>query len=304
VTRPVLRMASRRHGPDAATPPLWLGAEGEEPPRTPEPPAQLAAIAQAREEGLEAVLGSSTDFLPVSFLELGRRRAGAVARVVVRQPTPDGPAALGRGTGVLVGPDVLMTNHHVLADAEHAAVSLVEFGYELDVLGNELTPDVWELVPGDLFVTSPYAELDTTLVRVARKNGKAAGEVYGQAQLKREPSKVAVGEPVCLVQHPDGRRKEVVLFQSSVTELFEEGFLHYTSDTLEGSSGSPVFSVTWDLVALHHRGVVEKDAQNRPVSRDGAYVYLANEGIRVSAIAAWLDGLAEPDRAKVASLLA
>ena len=187
MTRPVLRMASRRHGPDALGAPLWLTAEGPEPPRTPEPPARLAAIAQAREEGLEAVLGDSTDFLPVSFLELGRRRAGAVARVVVRQPTPDGPAALGRGTGVLVGPDVLMTNHHVLAQREHAEVSIVEFGYELDVLGNELPPDVWELEPGDLFVTSPYAELDTTLVRVARKNGKAAGEVYGQVQLKREP---------------------------------------------------------------------------------------------------------------------
>ena len=301
-----LRMASRGHGPGggAVAVPMWLADDAEEPVRTAEPPERIAAIVAAREEGLEAVLGTTTDFLPVSFLELGRRRAGAVARVVVRRPTPDGPATLGRGTGVLVAPDVLMTNHHVLPDVEHARVSMVEFGYELDLLGNELPADGWELAPDDLFLTSPYAELDTTLVRVARKTGKAAGEVYGQVQLEREPGKVAVGEPVCLVQHPDGRRKEVVLFQSAVTELFQEGFLHYTSDTLEGSSGSPVFTVTWDLVALHHRGVIEKDAQNRPVSQDGRYVYLANEGIRISAIAAWLDGLAEPDRTKVAALLA
>lgn len=297
-------MASRRHGPGEPAEPAWLAHDAEEPVRTAEPPERVAAIVAARAEGLEAVLGTTTDFLPVSFLELGRRRASAVARVVVRRPTPDGPAAVGRGTGVLVAPDVLMTNHHVLPDAEHARVSLVEFGYELDVLGNELPADRWELAPDDLFLTSPWAALDTTLVRVARKHGRAPGEVYGQAQLEPEPGKVAVGEPVCLVQHPDGRRKEVVLLQSSVTELFQEGFLHYTSDTLEGSSGSPVFTVTWDLVALHHRGVVERDAQGRPVSQDGRYAYLANEGIRVSAIAAWLDALPEPQRSTAAALLA
>ncbi len=297
-------MGSRSHGSQDGEPPMWLDPEAPEPDRTSEPPEQLAAIEQQRQLGLEAVLGATTDFLPVSFLELGRRRANAVARVVVRQPTPDGPAALGRGTGFLVAPDVLMTNHHVLADVDKARVSLVEFGYELDALGNELPADVWELAPDDLFVTSPFDELDTTLVRVAQKDGRAAGEVYGQVQLKRDPAKVAVGEPVCLVQHPDGRRKEVVLFEAKVSELFQEGFLHYTADTLEGSSGSPVFSVTWDLVALHHRGVIEKDAQGRHVSLDGRYVYLANEGVRISALAAWLDGLPEPQRTAVAALLA
>jgi endonuclease G, mitochondrial len=296
-----LRMASRPHGP--GEPPMWLDPDAPEPSRTAEPPEQLAAIEEQRQAGLEAILGPTTDFLPVSFLELGRRRADAVARVVVRQPTPDGPAALGRGTGVLVAPDVLMTNHHVLPDADKARVSLVEFGYELDVLGNELQADVWGLDPDAFFVTSPFADLDTTLVRVAPKDGRAAGEVHGQVQLKRDPAKVAAGEPVCVIQHPDGRRKEVVLFEAEVTELFQEGFLHYTADTLEGSSGSPVFSVTWDLVALHHRGVIEKDDHGRHVSQDGRYVYLANEGVRISAIAAWLDRLPEPERTAVAALL-
>ena len=178
-----LRMGSRAHGPQDGEPPMWLDDEAPEPDRTSEPPERLAAIEEQRQLGLEAVLGSTTDFLPVSFLDLGRRRANAVARVVVRQPTPDGPAALGRGTGFLVAPDVLMTNHHVLAYADKARVSLVEFGYELDALGNELPADVWELAPDDLFVTSPFGELDTTLVRVAQKDGRAAGEVYGQVQL-------------------------------------------------------------------------------------------------------------------------
>ncbi|WP_346622544.1 serine protease [Blastococcus montanus] len=297
------RAGSRRLGPDdAGQEPLWMALDVLA-PRTPVPTDEAGAIADARDAGLEAILGSTTDFLPVGFLDLGRRRAEAVARIVVRQPSPDGPLVHGRGTGFLVGPDVLMTNHHVLPDIDKARVSTVEFKYELDMLGNELDADVWELVPDDLFVTSPFEELDTTLVRVATKDGRAAGEVYGQVALRADPRKVAVDEPVCLIQHPDGRRKEVVLFEAKVKELYQEGFLHYSADTLEGSSGSPVFNVTWDLVALHHRGVIERDEAGNYQVKDGQYVYTSNEGVRISAIVDFLRGLPEPQQSAVVPLL-
>jgi endonuclease G len=51
--------------------------------------------------------------------------------------------------------------------------------------------------------------------------------------------------------------------------------IHYYSDTDYGSSGSPVFNNTWDLMALHH-------ARNSSES--------ANEGIRIDKIVADLKG--------------
>jgi V8-like Glu-specific endopeptidase len=38
-----------------------------------------------------------------------------------------------------------------------------------------------------------------------------------------------------------------------VVNLFEHR-LQYTTDTLPGSSGSPVFNDAWKVVALHHAG--------------------------------------------------
>lgn len=40
-------------------------------------------------------------------------------------------------------------------------------------------------------------------------------------------------------------------------EQAANNFLYYATDTLKGSSGSPVFSDQWFVVALHRRGVPE-----------------------------------------------
>ena len=57
--------------------------------------------------------------------------------------------------------------------------------------------------------------------------------------------------------------------------------LHYVADTEPGSSGSPVFNVMWDVVALHHWGCPRRDlvdGAGRPLKKT------VNEGIRISAI--------------------
>jgi endonuclease G len=193
----------------------------------------------------------------------------------------------GVGTGFLIGPDVLLTNHHVLPDIETARVSTAEFNYQHDPKGNEIIPDIWNLVPDDLFITSPFGELDFSLVRVAKKNGRTPSEVYGSIWLQANRSKITIGECVNIIQHPSGRRKEVDIRESDVTSLMEN-FIWYSSDTLEGSSGSPVFNSNWEVVALHHRGIIQRDSSGNYVVKNGAYVYEANEGIRISSIVEYL----------------
>ena len=96
-------------------------------------------------------------------------------------------------------------------------------------------------------------------------------------------------EYVNIIQHPRGRPKEVALQDNQVTKV-DHVVLQYTCDTEPGSSGSPVFNNRWKLVALHHASVIadESEGGRRASTADSRYRYV-NEGIRLSAIALWLE---------------
>ena len=83
-----------------------------------------------------------------------------------------------------------------------------------------------------------------------------------------------------IVQHPQGRFKEVVLRENRLVARLED-VLHYVADTEPGSSGSPVFNNAWEVIALHHWGGPSRewiDENGQPVPHE------VNEGIRISAI--------------------
>lgn len=99
--------------------------------------------------------------------------------------------------------------------------------------------------------------------------GYTAGSKYGSIPLKPTVS-YPVGLRLNVIQHPKGRKKEIVVQQNELTDV-HSNVIHYFSDTDYGSSGSPVFNNTWDLMALHH-------ARNTAES--------ANEGMRIDKIVA------------------
>ena len=98
-----------------------------------EPPAD-------RELGFERILGNR-ELVDSWFLEAGAR-ARAVGRVQIS--TAAGHPK-GYGTGSLIGPRLLLTNHHVLPDEAQAAKSLVEFGIEADAFGRDRTRETFSL---------------------------------------------------------------------------------------------------------------------------------------------------------------
>jgi V8-like Glu-specific endopeptidase len=59
----------------------------------------------------------------------------------------------------------------------------------------------------------------------------------------------------------------------------DDKVIQYLTDTLPGSSGSPVFNERFEIVGLHHMGgdLVE------PAS---GHIYYRNQGVRISAIQA------------------
>lgn len=99
--------------------------------------------------------------------------------------------------------------------------------------------------------------------------GYTAGSKYGFVPLRPE---VAYPEGLFLnvIQHPQGRKKEVVVQQNRLTDV-HTNIIHYKSDTDYGSSGSPVFDNQWNLMALHH---AREPAES------------ANEGMRIDKIVA------------------
>ena len=86
---------------------------------------------------LEAIIGAP-NFLEVRYLQAASAAAArAVGRVSMRDE--DGRDAA-FGTGSMVSPRLLLTNHHVLEDADVARRSAIEFDFEDGIDGRPLRP--------------------------------------------------------------------------------------------------------------------------------------------------------------------
>jgi N-acetylmuramoyl-L-alanine amidase len=64
------------------------------------------------------------------------------------------------------------------------------------------------------------------------------------------------GDLVNIIQHPEGRSKEIVIFNNELGKLHRD-FLVYESDTQPGSSGSPLFNNRWELIGLHRAALLD-----------------------------------------------
>lgn len=202
------------------------------------------------------------DFLPAGFLQEGASLVPAVCRMAVL--TPEGERYT--GTGFLVARGFIMTNNHVLETADWARESLAIFHFEEGKSSLRVN-----LEPERFFITD--AALDFTIVAC----DPVAVRDIEPVPLYQNPALITRGERVYIIQHPQGRPKEVVLRNNDV-ERVRDRVVWYRADTEGGSSGSPVFNEDWQLVALHHAGWRE------PGDR------AMNEGVSMAAIVRHLQG--------------
>ncbi|MFF8288922.1 trypsin-like serine peptidase [Streptomyces sp. NPDC016309] len=253
-----------------------------------------AAVDSIREERLSApaayerILGLSKELQAWSFLPRGARAARTVARILARENGRELPI----GTGFLVSPRLLMTNHHVLPDETSARQCLLEFDAQVTIDNAPGVSTRLELDVGGFFLADE--RLDFALVLVAPPaDGRPPGEVFGWNRLSVQRGKLVIGEPVNVIGHPMGRLKEIAVRDNALQVRLDD-FLHYRTDTEPGNSGSPVFNDQWEVVALHHSGVPDKDAEGRTLRKDGkvwepgdgedAVAWVANEGVRISSV--------------------
>lgn len=178
-----------------------------------------------------------------------------------------------KGTGFLLGPNIAMTNYHVMENVivhpDQSDTVVLRFDYKMGVDGETLrSGQTFHLDADWLMDSSPEAALDYALLRVAGNPGQQS--VGGQAGaptrgwLKPEAREFVTGEPVFILQHPLAEPLQLAF--GSITEI-EAGSnrIHYSANTEHGSSGSPCFDYQWDLVALHRAGRV-KDNEGVPFS--------------------------------------
>ncbi|MBY0488947.1 MAG: DNA/RNA non-specific endonuclease [Gemmatimonadaceae bacterium] len=258
----------------------------------------------------ESIIEGS-DILPIRYLDIGLRAARAVGRIEI----PVDGRGTGFATGFLIAPNLLMTNQHVLRSSDWALAATATFDASDDARGLPLTPHVFRLDPLDIFVADEALDFSIVSVLPVATDGTRLSR-FGYLRLFEETGKIVRDEYASIIQHPNGRQKHLAIRNNRVTvypydetadasQLEGNSFIYYETDTVRGSSGSPVMNDQWFVVALHRRGVpavrtvrgqpvvLRRDNRAaRPDDDDASIQYVSNEGVRVSRILARLGEIA------------
>jgi hypothetical protein len=214
---------------------------------------------------------------------------GYVTATRVCQVRRDGEA---RGTALLVGPDAVLTNWHVMEPADRGKGGAA--GYEF-VFGFARSSDGAVIDEGESFraaadwhvASAPSGdldapredELDFALVRLAEPAGRRSVGNAAQGAPRRWIEMPRTRHDfsrlgLAVLEHPviPGEQRHPLKLAIDATARAIEAAagmrVRYSVPTLRGASGSPVFDLEiWQLIALHHAGAVGGYNQGIPIWR-------------------------------------
>lgn len=232
-------------------------------------------------EKLEAVIKKAYGFLDVEWwaAQFGTIKQ-QVCRITFPGNSPEGRVGFS-GTGFLVGPDMILTNYHVVEPLVYgeqgqltptgrsARVKDVKLTFDYKLLADRQTINPGEdvsLSSSDWLIDHGLKlGLDYALLRLAQPVGNKRGWIALSS-----PPLLEAGMPLFIVQHPNGRPLQLAL--DTVIDWKEQpDRVRYTTNTEAGSSGSPCFTAKWELAALHY-------------ASDGDEPPTYNQGIPITAI--------------------
>jgi hypothetical protein len=202
------------------------------------------------------------------------------------------------GSGFLVGPDAVLTNWHVVESAKQSN-RLADLACRFDYLRlSDGTRQQGTAVPLhadaclDFSRYSPAEktkkpddppptedELDYALLRLAEPAGRNAveGGPRGWISLPEAAVPLEAGAPLLIVQHPDGSPMKLALDTDAVIGRNpNQTRIRYKTNTDPGASGSPCFTMDWELAALHHYG---DPAWQQPLFNQGVPIELIRRRI-------------------------
>jgi hypothetical protein len=205
------------------------------------------------------------------------------------------------GTGFLVAPNVVLTSYHLVDELikEHRPGTAITVWFDYtppsgtgDATGRSFKLDhEWCIAHGESSPVDnlPEAdgkppapdELDYALLRLA----SAPGDNRGHIPVPAVKPAIEHGSPLCILQYPSDRSSKIAFSPHGADHLNANGTrLRHSVNTDDGSSGSPVFDVEWNLVALH-RGYVRPPPGKRVELNDAIPIarirdhFLRNPGI-------------------------
>jgi V8-like Glu-specific endopeptidase len=173
------------------------------------------------------------------------------------------------GTGFLIGDSLVMTNNHVIKDAAEAAATEYTFNYQFDIDGKEEATQPAQRKADGLFYTNPT--LDFTIVELQNVPADYARPL----PLRTTPVDQAA-DRIAIIQHPGGNQKQISM-QNNLIAYADASVLQYTTSTMPGSSGAPIFDEEFRVIGIHHSGgnLLEPGSAQR---------YLRNAGSTITAV--------------------
>jgi len=231
-------------------------------------------------DGLEKLVRRRVLLLPAK--ETREQMMRVEGRMCIVERKMGGGKGKALGSGFLIGPDTVLTNYHVVmhylygSQAQNLQVrfdaspstGLVREAGDGVVFAVEEIPANRSFTKGDalnLKGAPADDELDFAILVLTEDAGSAqigGGIVGAEEEMQRGWIKMPgtdpafePGDPLIIYQYPCGRRLMMAIDTEAVVETAWDGMrLRYRNNTEHGSSGSPVFDMNWNLVALHHAG--------------------------------------------------
>jgi len=191
------------------------------------------------------------------------RQFGApIARLDMLLEDGSGERYVSTCTANLIAVDILLTNYHCIPGMEKDVKvirSIAVFDYLREDQDDAPSYEV-DVTP----IAASY-DKDFALLRVQDN----PGDRFGYFELK--PHRAKANQSLFIIHHPAGMPKRLTRFRCKAyaPEPYAKVYFRHRCDTLGGSSGSLIFNLNFEVVALHNQGGLTQDSQssfNRGIS--------------------------------------
>lgn len=196
----------------------------------------------------------------------------------------DTPRRKVHGTGFLVGPDLVLTNYHVLADVltGQAPPSSVRFRFGYRVVGDRvdrgreagLAARKWNVANSPPDRQRPRKKgterLDYAFVRLDAPVGRDRDAsfpsgVRGWMNLRSAAGSSAPRHQLLILQHPNGGPLKMAMAPDGIVDVRGNRLTHRVN-TLGGSSGAPCLDFDFTPLGLHRAGLDEHRNEAVPIA--------------------------------------